>query len=199
MSVESEGFLARWSRRKAQTPVERAREEIEPPVRAPIEPPASAAAAPQAEPVAPAPPPPTLADVAALTRESDFSRFVVPGVDEGVKHAALKKLFSDPHFNVMDGLDTYIDDYNKADPLPLAMLRKMTQSVALGLASAPEGEPEPGPPPDGAKDLGSGPSLTEKDDENPDLQLQPDDADRRPGAEPRAAGDGRESAGPDPA
>ena len=31
----------------------------------------------------------------------------------------MKKLFSDPHFNVMDGLDTYIDDYGKPDPLPL--------------------------------------------------------------------------------
>ena len=31
----------------------------------------------------------------------------------------MKKLFSDPHFNVMDGLDTYIDDYGKPDPIPL--------------------------------------------------------------------------------
>ena len=30
----------------------------------------------------------------------------------------MKKLFSDPHFNVMDGLDTYIDDYGKPDPIP---------------------------------------------------------------------------------
>ena len=199
MSAESEGFLARWSRRKAQTPVERAREEIEPPLPAPVVPPAPVAAAPQAAPAAPAPPPPTLADVAALSRESDFSRFVGPGVDEGVKHAALRKLFSDPHFNVMDGLDTYIDDYNKADPLPLAMVRKMAQSAALGLANAPEGGPEPGSSPERVEDLGSGPSLTERDDENPDLQLQSDDADRRPGAGPRAAGDDRESGGPDSA
>ena len=65
-------------------------------------------------------PPPTLDDVAVLTRESDYSRFVAPDVDGGVSNAALKKLFSDPHFNVMDGLDTYIDDYSKPDPLPPA-------------------------------------------------------------------------------
>jgi hypothetical protein len=35
-----------------------------------------------------------------------------------VKNAAFKKLFADPHFNVMDGLDIYIDDYSKPDPLP---------------------------------------------------------------------------------
>ncbi|MGS0757921.1 DUF3306 domain-containing protein, partial [Roseateles sp. GG27B] len=47
--------------------------------------------------------------------------------------AAMKKLFSDPHFNVMDGLDIYIDDYTQADPIPLAMLREMNQSKALKL------------------------------------------------------------------
>ena len=45
----------------------------------------------------------------------------------------MKKLFSDPHFNVMDGLDTYIDDYGKPDPIPPEMLRRMTQSALLGL------------------------------------------------------------------
>jgi hypothetical protein len=50
-----------------------------------------------------------------------------------VKNAALKTLFTDPHFNLMDGLDTYIDDYGKPDPLPAGMLRKMLQSQALGL------------------------------------------------------------------
>ena len=41
----------------------------------------------------------------------------------------MKKLFSDPHFNVMDGLDTYIDDYGKPDPIPLSMLRRMNQAA----------------------------------------------------------------------
>ena len=63
-------------------------------------------------------PPPTLDDVAQLTADSDYSRFVRSDVDDGVKRAAMKKLFADPHFNVMDGLDVYIDDYNKPDPLP---------------------------------------------------------------------------------
>jgi hypothetical protein len=46
-------------------------------------------------------------------------------VEEGVKRAALKKLFSDPRFNVMDGLDTYIDDYSKDDPIPQAMMASL--------------------------------------------------------------------------
>jgi hypothetical protein len=88
----------------------------------------------QPEPLAqPAEPLPTMDDVAQLTHQSDYSRFVRPGVDSGVRNAALKKLFSDPHFNVMDGLDTYIDDYGKPDPIPPSMLRRMTQSAVLGL------------------------------------------------------------------
>ncbi len=81
----------------------------------------------------PAPPKPTLEDVEALTPESDFSRFIARDVDEKVKNSAMKKLFSDPHYNVMDGLDTYIADYNTPDPLPKAMLRQLVQARMLGL------------------------------------------------------------------
>src|SRR5207302_631840 len=77
--------------------------------------------------------PPTLADVARLTRDSDFSRLVGADVDASVSNAALKKLFSDPHFNVMDGLDTYIDDYGRPDPIPPSMLRALNQAASLGL------------------------------------------------------------------
>jgi hypothetical protein len=42
-----------------------------------------------------------------------------------VRRSALKKLFQDPHFNVMDGLDTYIGDYNTPDPLPDSMLKEL--------------------------------------------------------------------------
>ncbi|MEO7056616.1 MAG: DUF3306 domain-containing protein [Caldimonas sp.] len=141
MSDES-GFLSRWSRRKAglgETPASAdaasaPADATSAPRRAEVLP-DQPIAAPAAAPVSLAEPAPlpTLADVAALTRQSDYARFVAPGVAPGVKNAALKKLFSDPHFNIMDGLDTYIDDYGKADPIPLAMLRTMYQSASLGL------------------------------------------------------------------
>ncbi|NDH54956.1 MAG: DUF3306 domain-containing protein, partial [Betaproteobacteria bacterium] len=117
----------------------------------------------------------------ALTRESDYARFVAPGVDAGVKNAALKKLFTDPHFNLMDGLDTYIDDYGKPDPLPVGMLRQMAQSKSLGLFSD---DPDPADP--SAHPLpcsGPDPRLTTqpRPDEDLDLRLQPHDGDRPPG------------------
>src|SRR5690606_20204899 len=79
-----------------------------------VPPPAEAAPAP--EPVAPVPAP-TLQDVQALTHESDFSAFVARGVAPEVRNAAMKKLFGDPRFNVMDGLDVYVEDYTRPDPI----------------------------------------------------------------------------------
>jgi hypothetical protein len=98
MAQDNEDFLRRWARRKRQ-----------------------AAAAPAAQP-ADGSPAPELPPLESINFESDFKAFMHSKVEEGVKRAALKKLFSDPRFNVMDGLDTYIDDYSKEDPIPDAML-----------------------------------------------------------------------------
>jgi hypothetical protein len=132
MSQSDSSFLRRWSRRKVQL-----REGVALPdeAAAPRPPVDEAANQPPAV-VAPAP---TLTDVAALSTQSDYSRFVARGVAPEVKNAALKKLFTDPHFNIMDGLDTYIDDYGKPDPLPAGMLRKMVPSQLLGLFDAEPG------------------------------------------------------------
>lgn len=102
MARDDEEFLRRWSRRKLD----------------------AAAKAPAAAPAAPAEAPP-LPSPDSLTFDSDFRAFMQSKVAEGVKRAALKKLFADPRFNVMDGLDVYIDDYSKDDPIPQAMLARL--------------------------------------------------------------------------
>jgi hypothetical protein len=188
---EDDGFLSRWSRRKVQVRQGAAVPEL-PEVPAPaLAPPVALAAVPAAAeampPAAePAPPAPTLEEARALTPESDFRRFVTPNVTPEVRNAALKQLFTDPHFNVMDGLDIYIDDYGKPDPIPEAMLRLMTQSKALNLFpdEPPETAPAPAVPPEA-------PALTEAaaTDEDPDLRLQPHDAAGPDGAEPGAVQD----------
>ena len=197
MATDDSPFLSRWSRRKAQVreglPVapEAAVPVVLPPTTsvpahdpAPEPPPESTTQAPAAD----APPALTLNDVALLTRESDYAGFVARGVAPDVKNAALKKLFTDPHFNVMDGLDTYIDDYNKPDPLPAGMLRQMVQSKMLGLfdddppAADTEATVIPVSPPPPL--LHTEPPPPNPADEDADLQLQPDDAAGRPGLEP---------------
>jgi len=85
---------------------------------------AESAAAPPVE-AAPLPP------VESLTFESDFSAFMQPKVAEDTKRAALRKLFSDPSFNVMDGLDIYVGDYTQADPMPAGMLEKLSAVYSM--------------------------------------------------------------------
>jgi hypothetical protein len=117
--MSADSFFARWSKHKNET--------------------APAVASAPAEPAraecceqAPQPSlPPTAEDVAALTPQSDYTRFLAEGVDENVKRSALKKLFTDPHFNVMDGLDIYIGDYNKFDPIPPEMLAALNHAKGL--------------------------------------------------------------------
>ena len=120
---DSPGFLDRWSRLKTEA-------------RQPA-PPEEVRAAPQGESNEL---PPELPPIDKLTLDSDFSGFFHPKVSEDVRRAALRKLFSDPHFNVMDGLDTYIDDYSKSEPTPAAMLAGMRQAQRIFEWAADKGE-----------------------------------------------------------
>ncbi|WP_170298613.1 DUF3306 domain-containing protein [Massilia eburnea] len=131
--MAAETFFARWSRVKAEAQ--------------------SGADLPSAEspelPIAEDPeaerPAPTLEQVGQLTADSDFTPFIARGVDETVRRAALKKLFSDPHFNVMDGLDTYIDDYNKFEPLTPLMVAALNHAkdfIAREIAAEENDEPK---------------------------------------------------------
>ena len=88
------------------------------------------------------PPPLTLDDVKLLTKDSDFKPFMTQSASPEVRNAAMKKLFADPHFNVMDGLDIYIDDYSKSDPIPESMLRQMTSAKFLKIFDDDEDEAE---------------------------------------------------------
>jgi hypothetical protein len=230
--AEQDGaFLSRWSRRKAQvrqgSPLSEARDAAanaattaaastatRDTAMPTVSHPASPADAPKVPPpvdseAAVQPSPLTLADVTQLTRESDYSRFVARGVEPEVRNAALRKLFTDPQFNVMDGLDTYIDDYGKPDPIPESMLRQMTQSKFLGLFKDEDDEtarqaalaqpvalasaPGDTRSPDATAELpvGDTPSPPEAtSDEDTDLRLQPHDAVGRPGPEPGPGQDG---------
>ena len=127
-----DGFLGRWSRRKQDVREGKPVEEPPAPVaQAPAAPP-PVAPLPDLAPVVEAPPLPSLSDAQALTPASDFGPFVDRAVAPEVRNLAMKKLFADPHFNVMDGLDIYVGDYTQPDPLPEGMLRKMVGAHALG-------------------------------------------------------------------
>ena len=133
--MSADGFLSRWSRRKLATVAAVAPSET-PPRAAPgvpadlaLAPPAEAgagagAADPAREASAGNRADSALPPLEELSLASDFSVFLKAEVGEALRRQALHTLFSDPHFNRMDGLDIYIDDYSQPDPIaPEAMAR----------------------------------------------------------------------------
>jgi len=173
MSGDAPGFFSRWSQRKtgkqpgvagvASAPAVPAEPAPSAPLQAPVAavvpgdtmPAVVVPGATVARPVnehavlpaadVPTAPLPTLEDVARLRADSDFSPFVGRGIAPAVKNAAMKKLFADPHFNVMDGLDIYIDDYSIPSPLSEQDLKKMVAAQFIKLV---EEEQPPVPPRD---------------------------------------------------
>lgn len=124
--MSDDNFLSRWSKRKHQANKEPA------PPSPPAPPPLAAVAPPSDLAAAESEIPEPLQAVDSLTPESDFKPFMNAKVDPETRRQALKTLFTDPRFNVMDGLDVYIDDYSKPDPLPAGWLEKMHQFAYLG-------------------------------------------------------------------
>jgi len=163
----SDHFFSRWSRRKQEAAKGLPLQEPEPleartttaPVQAVHVTTHVATEAP--EPAVSVEPLPTLEDAQALTPASEFGAFMKQGVPAEVRNLAVKKLFADPHFNVMDGLDIYIGDYNTPDPLPAGMLQKMTSAQFMNLVP-----PESHEPPESLEAEGALPH------ENPDLRAQ---------------------------
>jgi hypothetical protein len=116
--------LSRWSRRK----LEAARAQSAPPREAALAPVTPAAALSQSPPPAPHSAPdatPALPPIESLTIDSEFAAFFKPEVPEATKRAALKQLFRDPRFNIMDGLDVYIGDYTQSDPISAEMMKQL--------------------------------------------------------------------------
>ncbi len=112
---KKEAFLQRWSRLKKETPVEKKEET----------------------------PKPSLPPVDKLTPESDFSGFMHPKVEDALRRAALKKLFSDPHFNLPDPFEAYSGDWTGGEPIPEEMLATLNQAQRLLFSEKkPQAAPE---------------------------------------------------------
>ena len=161
-------FLSRWSRRKvdAATQDQAGAAPALRPAPLPVMPSTSTgAAASEKSPETPHPEPTLpsgsqvktqLPSIESLTHDADFSPFMAGDVDPGLRNQAMKKLFSNPHYQFaqMDKLDIYIDDYSQPDPIPMEMLRQMNQAKSLLLFDDEEeaAPPQPGPAAGGQED-----------------------------------------------
>ena len=112
---KKEAFLERWSRRKNEQKDLPAKDEK---------------------------PAPQLPPVDKLTPDSDFSPFMHPKVEDALRRVALKKLFSDPHFNVPDPFEAYSGDWTGGEPISQEMLATLNQAQRL-LFSDKKKEEEP--------------------------------------------------------
>ena len=101
---KKEAFLSRWSRLK--------KKDAQPPAKAET-------------------PAPALPPVENLTPESDFKDFMHPKVEDALRRLALKKLFSDPHFNIPDPYEAYSGDWTGGEPIPPEMLATLEQMKAM--------------------------------------------------------------------
>ena len=116
MAEEKEAFLARWSRLKREEPVVEKKDDTPAPV-------------------------PVLPAVESLTPESDFAGFMHPKVTDELRRLALKKLFSDPHFNLPDPFEAYSGDWTAGEAIPAEMLAALNQARTV-LFTEPEKKPE---------------------------------------------------------
>jgi hypothetical protein len=126
--MEDEPFLSRWARRKKESR-EGLSEETAQTVELPAgQIPGPGAAEHELDAVATADdetagtdraeaPPLELPPLETLTAESDFGAFMQPGVDGALRRAALRKMFRNPIYGIVDELDPYRADFAAFTPL----------------------------------------------------------------------------------
>ncbi len=107
MAQDKEKFLTRWSRLKQEKSLpEKTDDKDESPA-------------------------PVLPSIDKLTPESDFTGFMHPKVEDALRRVALKKLFSDPHFNAPDPYEAYSGDWTVGEPISEELLAGLNQARTL--------------------------------------------------------------------
>jgi hypothetical protein len=108
MAQEKEDFLGRWSRLKREQREQPSVENRDTEDKAPELPP-----------------------VDQLTHESEFSGFMHPKVGDALRRVALRKLFSDPHFNTPDPFEPFSGDWTVGEPITDEVMAKLNQARTL--------------------------------------------------------------------
>ena len=177
---EGEGFLSRWSQRKAM-----ARDGVELPEAAEIPEP------PQAETDGSSPPAdeatagealesPELPPLESLHEDSDYSAFLGKDVSPDLRQKALRKLFQSPKFNVRDGLDDYDLDFSNPEPLGDIVTAEMRYRIQAELERLARRELEGDASDETAVAAVASDGATERDAPGNDENIAEDDNDDQP-------------------
>ena len=175
-ALDAEGPLRRWSRRKREAVREKeAADEARgrDASRAPSE-----AVQDAREPAGDAPAPAAVEEkdltdedmppIDSLDENSDYSGFLSPGVTEGLRRRALRKLFMSAVFNVRDGLDDYDEDFTNFEALGDIVTSDMRHQAEAEAERARRAGADTGPadlPEDDPGPAGTGPTADAAEDE----------------------------------
>jgi len=80
----------------------------------------------------------------SLGPDSDYSGFLSRGVSQALRRQALRRLFTSPHLNIVDGLDDYAEDFTGLAPLGdtvTAEMRYRLEQAARVAAAGLEADP----------------------------------------------------------
>ena len=129
----------------------------------------------------------------SLDEDSDYSGFLSSGVSEELRRRALRKLFSSAVFNIPDGLDDYDDDFTSFAALGDIVTSDMKHQAEMEAERAKQAQAQPEPA-TGVEDDSQGAgdeSLAGAGDDAPDLAeansadpAEPRESQRSGGAEP---------------
>ncbi|HYW76849.1 MAG TPA: DUF3306 domain-containing protein [Gammaproteobacteria bacterium] len=158
---QDETFATRWSRRKRA--VVRANSGAQPHAEK------ATAEHPAAEPSSTAP---ELPSPDSLGDNDDYSLFMAAGVDDGLRRAALRRLFRAPQYNVRDGLCEYDDDYTQRTPLGDWVVAKLREQRERWLQA--EQQPLNDTEPDGSAAIATASSANVKH-EGPPMNHEDED------------------------
>jgi hypothetical protein len=100
----------------------------------------------------------------ALTEDSDFSKFMSPGVSDELRNLALRKMFHAPIFNIRDGLDEYDGDYTSFEKLGDIITADMRHQMEIEANKKLEQE---------ARKIAEAEAVTDEQDPDSDLDQAP--------------------------
>jgi len=102
--------------------------------------------------------------VEELTEDSDYSKFMSPGVSDELRNLALRKMFHAPIFNIRDGLDEYDGDYTSFEKLGDIITADMRHQMEIEANKKLEQE---------AKKIAEAEAITDEQDPDSDLDQSP--------------------------
>ena len=81
--------------------------------------------------------------IETLDENSDYAPFLSPGVSDDLRQQALRKLFRQPGFNIIDGLNDYDEDFTQFAGLGSMITHEMKRLLQRELAAEKTAATEP--------------------------------------------------------